>query len=264
MSKDCLLLRISSNNCLKSIISELDYISVLKLVKYNKKLQQRLDISIKDYSLDYEIRRNITKKLDTSFDNSIIFKKIFIGYFITRLLFKAYQGILAGLYIFLDPYIEIKEIKEGFEKQKKFLQFLDKFMYVLEVTDILSIFYFGGLCNMTFDHSFIFFIAIFIDAILQLIIFGITLWILVVLYNDFDYNWIRVYYLVFIIITAIYIICLIVYLIIYLLKFHYKVTIESFITKFQGIKIKDFKLENSFSEMEPQEKKNSYYAIQQK
>jgi hypothetical protein len=256
MSKECLLLKISSNYVLKSIISQLEYNSVLKLVKYNKRLQRRLNISIKDYSLDYEIRRNITETLDRNFGRSSIFKKILIGFLITRLLFKAYQCVLAGLFILLNPYKEIKLIKEGFEKQKKFLLFLEQYMLYLIMADFFILLILGVLCKLSQDYYYFFFIAIFIDAILQLIAFSVSLWILSVLYNDFDYNWFRVYYIVYIIIIVVYIICLIACLIISVLKFFYKKNIESFITKFQGIKIKDYKIdEKNFSEMEPQEKK---------
>ena len=49
------IFKIKSIYCLKSILSYLEYNTVLKLVKYNKSFQKRININIKDYSLDYDL-----------------------------------------------------------------------------------------------------------------------------------------------------------------------------------------------------------------
>ena len=54
------IFKIKSIYCLKSILSYLEN-TVLKLVKYNKSFQKRIDINIKDYSLDYDL---IKKKIE--------------------------------------------------------------------------------------------------------------------------------------------------------------------------------------------------------
>ena len=55
------IFKVNSNYSLKSILSYIEYNTVLKLVKYNKSFQKRIDINIKDYSLDYDL---IKKKIE--------------------------------------------------------------------------------------------------------------------------------------------------------------------------------------------------------
>ena len=56
MSNDDPIFKISSTYCLKSILSYIEYNTTLKIVKYNKRIQKKLDINLKDYSLDYELK----------------------------------------------------------------------------------------------------------------------------------------------------------------------------------------------------------------
>ena len=71
------IFKITSNYCLKSILSYIDYSTVLKLVKYNKCFQKKLDINIKDYSLDYEIKTGTIKMKDFNYrDNKIYIKML--------------------------------------------------------------------------------------------------------------------------------------------------------------------------------------------
>ena len=55
MSKDGKIFNISSDYCLRSIFSYLNYRHALNLVKYNKKLQHKLNLSKKNYTLNYQI-----------------------------------------------------------------------------------------------------------------------------------------------------------------------------------------------------------------
>lgn len=49
MKEKEILLNIKSDNNLKNILSYSDYNTILKLIKYNKKIQNRLEFSIENY-----------------------------------------------------------------------------------------------------------------------------------------------------------------------------------------------------------------------
>ncbi len=44
MSNKCNIIKISSQYCLKSIFSYIEYNKVLKIVKYNKRIQKKLEL----------------------------------------------------------------------------------------------------------------------------------------------------------------------------------------------------------------------------
>ena len=59
---------ISSDYILKNIFSFVNYDNIIKLVKYNKKLQSKLDININNYICGYE-KRTISFGLPPHVDN---------------------------------------------------------------------------------------------------------------------------------------------------------------------------------------------------
>ena len=67
-----MLLNISSNCILKSLFLNLKYNTILKLIKYNKTLQKKLEIGLKNYK-DYTDFKYITKKEEIRSDGKIEF-----------------------------------------------------------------------------------------------------------------------------------------------------------------------------------------------
>ena len=58
MSNKCNIIKISSQYCLKSIFSYIEYNKVLKIVKYNKRIQKKLELEeshYKEYSQYYKL-----------------------------------------------------------------------------------------------------------------------------------------------------------------------------------------------------------------
>ena len=63
MESKSLLINIKSKDNLKQIFlySYYDFKSVLKLIKYNKSLQNKLDINIKNYNVNYKYQKKIER-----------------------------------------------------------------------------------------------------------------------------------------------------------------------------------------------------------
>ena len=114
------IFKIKSIYCLKSILSYLEN-TVLKLVKYNKSFQKRIDINIKDYSLDYDL---IKKKIEFTdiYDIYLEDKKnvIRLNYFNSFLVIflHLYQFVYAIYYLVEKPY----KYKEKIVKIEKYFQ----------------------------------------------------------------------------------------------------------------------------------------------
>ena len=98
---------ISSNFCLKSIFSYLDYEFILKLIKYNKNLQNKLGLKKENYQnlISYEFAtRKIKRKLKL-LNNEELNLIIFIIYIITFILF-AYILIFSSFLYFKGSFNE--------------------------------------------------------------------------------------------------------------------------------------------------------------
>ena len=117
MSNDDPIFKISSTYCLKSILSYIEYNTTLKIVKYNKRIQKKLDINLKDYSLDYELK----EQEKTTSNYSRIYQTFQIINIWIALFLYFYQIFYAGFYLRFEPYDNKKEI-ENIEKyfQKSF------------------------------------------------------------------------------------------------------------------------------------------------
>ena len=115
------IFKINSIYCLKSKLSYLEYNTVLKLVKYNKSFQKRIDINIKDYSLDYDL---IKKKIEFTdiYDIYLEDKKnvISLNYFNSFLVIflHLYRFVYAIYYLVEKPY----KYKEKIVKIEKYFQ----------------------------------------------------------------------------------------------------------------------------------------------
>lgn len=104
--KEEILFKISNTYILKDIFRNIKYNHVLKLIKYNKKLQQILDIDIKSYNLNY----NYYKK---EFNNNEFSLKIFHKNDLTPFLkFLSYLIFIINLTILILNFINL-----GFWKQ---------------------------------------------------------------------------------------------------------------------------------------------------
>ena len=70
MSNNNLIFNISSEYCLKSLFSYLEYDYILQLLKYNKRLQNKLEIEYNYLKSKYIIRE--VKKMIKSFEYSLV------------------------------------------------------------------------------------------------------------------------------------------------------------------------------------------------
>ena len=269
MKEDGPIFKIASTYCLKAILSYIEYNTILKLVKYNKCLQKKLDISIKDYSLDYEIE----KKKDTKtnyFDitDCYVFYKIIYCLFTVCLYF--YEIVFAIIYICKKPYEDKKEIEniekyfqESFGKSTIYDKILECEIYYLSFTITIGFLYFlclCGCCLKKLKKNFISYISGYAGSI-QPILFGIYFWLLRKAYlinENPKYHWVILN--LFLLVIFIFV-CLILTLALFIIyKFKYFSCYETFkiiyIKKFQGIEINTLEIDNYFDKMNSEEKKN--------
>ena len=106
MSNKEIIFKISSDYSLKSIFSYVKYRQVLKLIKYNKSLQERIGIGTKDYKTisNYQyIKRKIIRTYDPNENECMEMGKIFFTTLITFIFF-IYVFIYSILLVSLDSF----------------------------------------------------------------------------------------------------------------------------------------------------------------
>lgn len=255
MSNDCKISKISSEYCFKSIFTYIKLNTVLKLVKYNKGLQKKLDINIKDYSLDYDLKviknKNHNSPYKETSDLIIILLLLF------EMIFPIYQIIFSLIYITKKPGVEekIENIEKYFQESfgksiiYKRLQKLEISILVLS----LRIFFF---CFIIYKKRWLKLIF-FMEIIYQTIIHGFEIWFLWEIYYIYENkksNWVVRNLLAMIIIFSIFFIISIALCILKILIV-FDIIETIFIIKFKGIEINDLKIDDNFSKKNPAEKK---------
>ena len=262
MKDNAPIFSITSSYCLKTILSYIDYSTTLKLVKYNKHLQNKIDINIKDYSLDYELKE---EKTETSYST-------FIWYFIftthTLLIFSLhfYQFIYSIFYLSVKPYKNKKRIEkiekyfqESFGKSKIYHKIQTLETYILVINSLLFFFSCCGFCTAADDcfkvDAIIWFTPM--DIPLQSIFFGINLWLLYEAYfiyeNQKSNSIILNLLLIVIFIFVFFVFSLALFIVNN--KFRYKKVKKFYLKKFQGININTLKIDDNFCKMNSEEKK---------
>ena len=127
--KPSLLNQLKSKYILQDILSLAygDIKSVLKLIKYNKNLINRIDINIKDY-YNYKYKVKIEKND----------KILFLGLMIIHIIFVFIPHLIYIICFFTIGTFNDKNLKEGYDKKKKsFVDFMDN--YILLVYFLLII-----------------------------------------------------------------------------------------------------------------------------
>lgn len=227
MSGKGIISNISSSYCLKTIVSYIKYETVLKLVKFNKHLQKKLDINIKNYSLDYELKK--IKQED--YDTQVKGLPFFFGF---EIFLHLYQLCISFSYIY--------KINQ-FDKVRTFSIFVFCFQYVMLFSLIC------GSCIRECENRL--WIVCIVDYVVQSICFGISIWILY--YFENQNNWIAITLWIFAIFISVFLILPPVLL--YNHKCCPRIFWIVFIIKFQGIEINDLEIGNAFIEMDPGEQK---------
>ena len=262
------LFKISSVYSMKTIFSYLDHNYLLKLVRYNKELQNQLEISLENYKIqtNYCILKRKVKKLERKyheFSPSYIlftFHPYIAGTFL--LLFLVYTILL---FVVINLYGEF-ETKANYDN--------NLFNIIKNINFSLFIFIIFFICSNLSLHYYIFEnydivtkekkkikigILIAIDLV-HIIYEGLVIWKLALSYEikKNKITWFMVLDYLFIILNFIYMIYIILSIIFYYFDAGKSLTtfIEYFLTKFKGIDIQNYELPNNFDIMERKEKIN--------
>ena len=118
-TKPSLLSQIKSKHILQKILiyAHSDIRSVLKLIKYNKNLLNKLDINIKDY-YKYKIEKSIIKEYE-----------IGAAIILTTLTMEFILFLIYIILFYAKGTFNEKNLKEGYnEKKKKFVDFMDNYI----------------------------------------------------------------------------------------------------------------------------------------
>ena len=253
---------ITSPYCLKTILSYIDYNTTLKLVKYNKHLQSKININIKDYSLDYELNKTKTESSERTF----IWYFILITHTLLKFSLHFYQFIYSIFYLSVKPYENKKRIEkiekyfqESFGKSKIYHKIKILETYILVYNSLLIFFFLCGFCIATGEcfkvDAIIYFTPM--DIPFQSIFFGINLWLLCdayFIYENQKINSIILNLLLQVIFIFAFFVFSLSFYIIYN-KFRYKKVKKFYLEKFQGIKINTLKIDDNFCKMNSEEKK---------
>ena len=247
-NKNGLIFQVSSKYCLKTIFSHLKYNQFLKLIKYNKKLQKLLEISSKNYYLEYEVKE---EKIESKRTENRDFDKLGIFPIIIKVILFLLQYVYIFVFLLKSPYRKLDIGNKNYNLIIGFFSFLN---YVFYFYILLSVYL---TIIMNDKESTFFLVFLFIDLILFLFIACMLIWIFTVILeiDNYHMNWIVI---CFTIIFILYCLIPIYNFIFILLLFNCKeITITDKIYKYKlkginGIKINDIEVAKDFL------KKNKY------
>ena len=129
---------VRSNQILKEIFSNLSMIHILKLIKYKKKLQKRLEITKDIYEKNSKLPKfEITKKFLPSYDSEVGLSICIIINSLSFVLFYIYFFIYTILLVSLNGFDE-NNIKENSENSIKIVNAINKSLFALDSVMIIS------------------------------------------------------------------------------------------------------------------------------
>lgn len=242
------IFQISSKYSIRSVFLYVKYDKILNLVKYNKRLQKLLNISKKNYYIDYEYKKEVKKvKLPPETLTSEQSNYIIYSYAIISIILFLYQYVYIFIFLIKSPYRKLDIGKNNYNLITGFFSFLN---YVFFIYYIISIIILSANLNTT---SSCWFIIQIINIALYLFIASMLSWIFTVIY-DFEnhkMNWIVIS---FIILLSLYIILLFFLLILFLIlmkmySFHYNKYENYYLNKLNGIRIEKEEVNNDFISM---------------
>ena len=139
--KPSLLNQLKSKYILQDILSLAygDIKSVLKLIKYNKNLINRIDINIKDY-YNYKYKVKIEKKL----------KAVFLFLMFLHIILIFIPILIYIICFFTIGTFNDKNLKEGYDKKKKsFVDFMDNYILLVYFLLIITSYILNILFNLS-------------------------------------------------------------------------------------------------------------------
>jgi hypothetical protein len=262
MSKNEKIFDVSSDYSLKTIFSFIQYNNLLKIIKYNKSLQSKLEISPKNYQkiANYQyLRRKITRTYNPGENECLEMGKIFFTSLVTFIFF-IYVLIYSILLVSLDSF-DNSNTKINYDKNSlNIINKINSYLFLFIIFIIFS--FFLLLCfilkNCYSDSPKIkkikFLILISIDIIYFIYEF-LIIWKLSLSYQikktENDTTWFMTCDYIFIILNSIYILYMLFITYLYCADAGKKIEIiiKYYLTQYKNIEISHFLLPNNFHKM---------------
>ena len=262
MSKNEKIFNVSSDYSLKTIFSYIQYNNLLKIIKYNKALQSKLEINHKNYQTitNYQyLRRKITRTHTPGENECVEMGKVFFTSLITFIFF-IYVLIYSILLVSLDSF-DNSNTKINYDKNSlNIINKINGYLFLFIIFIILS--FYLLLCfilkNCYLDSPKLkklkFLILISIDLI-YFIYECLIIWKLSLSYQikktENDTTWFMTCDYIFIILNSIYILYMIFVTYLYCANAGKKVEIiiKYYLTQYKNIDINHFLLPNNFHKM---------------
>ena len=257
MESKSFLNNIQSKHILKQVFiySYFEFKSFLKLIKYNKSLQKRLDINIKKYFLNYEYKKKLIEKNEFMFMFSIpniIIKAIMIVFFLIYLIVFYVKGS------FIDEYM-----KNNCDKNKiKFIEIINNSLIGYLIFLIISILWY----ILNFKGKILFSSTKKLIISILILLIDIFYYILICVKYNYTNNiifdnllkeknnkfvecWFINYDIIFLIISPIYYITFLFFIFCLKNNFgHIEDHIISILNQFKGVNIIDFEFDKDFND----------------
>lgn len=270
MSKNEIIFNISSDYSLKSIFSYIRYKNLLKIIKYNKSLQRKLDIELKNYqtfsNFQY-IKRKIIRTYDPGENECIEMGKIFFTSIIT-FIFLTYVFIYSILLVSLDSFDKNNTKINYNKKSLNIINRINAYLFLFIIFIIAS--FFLLLCfilkNCYSDSPQLKTLKILMLITIDLIYIlyeCLIIWKLLLSYKikkkENDTTWFMTCDYIFIILNSLFILYMLFVTYLYYVDAGKKIEvfIKYFLTKFKNIEINNYLLPDNFHKMSIIEK-NKY------
>ena len=273
LNPESIFLQVKSKEILKQIFSHLEIVHILKLIKYNKKLQNRLQITRELFfdnsdlpRYEYELNTKIIEKSRINQSHMIDYEYIcaLICNTCSFLIFLIYLLIYSILLVTRDLFNENNTIENYDQDSLNKIELLNITLFILVAMVILdyclNIFYVGN--RYQYDYGckkHIKTILIFFFILVLITFEGLIIWKLVLSYNIMNVwiTWFIVLDYVFIILNFLYILYHGYGIYIFLEDLGKNILKEpEFVLKsYNKIKIKNFKLPEDFAEYNKTQRK---------
>ena len=239
MKNENLIFKIPSKYCLKAIFSYIDYKTILKLVKCNKELQNKLDLSKKDYNLDCRFIKRIEKTKTLEIDYEVFNCNCIVSAILKFILF-IYQSIVTLIFLIKDEYKEFDADNNKISIIRGYNIFLCFFFNIYILFSIIFLF-----LELKLNSSFSW-LLIISNLLIYIFVLSMLIWVTILNFEieAHNYNWSVICDIILGIFYFFVIVSLLSLNILFLIYYRKEIIVKKILIKrFKGIQIKDFEID---------------------